>query len=213
MRKRIGARATLLPEIQSRDARPAEIRVVWGDEHTGHAWHGRALFLSRRRKAACRYQSRLALLTVADSTRPFGSTPVNPMPAANRSTLAVFSAGRPDFAAPKNNSPTTTAGMKTSDARPNWDSTPSSPSKRARCWCRAGIYHSLASTRSRSSSIAWIISRAEAWSNNPENVRSASPLSPFDARFPEMKQIGALAPACRGSASPLALRSRLECPS
>ena len=131
MRKRIGARATLLPEIQSRDARPAEIRVVWGDEHTGHAWHGRALFLSRRRKAACRYQSGLALLTVGDSTRPFGSTPVNPMPAANRSTLAVFSAGRPDFAAPKNNSPTTTAGMETSDARPNWDSTSSSPSKRA----------------------------------------------------------------------------------
>ena len=36
------------------------------------------------------------------------------LPDANRSTLAVFSEGRPDFAAPKNTSPITTAGTNTS---------------------------------------------------------------------------------------------------
>src|ERR1035438_4864380 len=44
------------------------------------------------------------------------------LPAANRSTLAVFSSGRPDFAAPKNNSPSATAGMNTSGARSRLDS-------------------------------------------------------------------------------------------
>ena len=38
---------------------------------------------------------------------------------------------RPDFAAPKNNSPTTMAGMNTSGARSRFDNTPSSPSRRA----------------------------------------------------------------------------------
>ena len=101
MRKRIGARATLRPEIQSRDARPAEIRVVWGDEHTGHAWHGRALFLSRRRKAACRYQSGLALLTVGDSTRPFGSTPVNPDASGKSLHLGSVLCGATGFRSPE----------------------------------------------------------------------------------------------------------------
>src|ERR1035441_8608303 len=53
------------------------------------------------------------------------------LPDANRSTLAVFSDGRADFAAPKNNSPSATAGMNTSAARSRLESTPSSPSRRA----------------------------------------------------------------------------------
>src|ERR1039457_3679303 len=53
------------------------------------------------------------------------------LPDANRSTLAVFSDGQADFAAPKNNSPSATAGMNTSAARSRLESTPSSPSRRA----------------------------------------------------------------------------------
>src|ERR1039457_285561 len=53
------------------------------------------------------------------------------LPDANRSTLAVFSDGRPDFAAPKNNSLSATAGTNTSGARSRLESTASSPSKRA----------------------------------------------------------------------------------
>ena len=45
--------------------------------------------------------------------------------------MAVFSDGRPDFAAPKNNSPSATAGMNTSGARSRLDNPASSPSSSA----------------------------------------------------------------------------------
>jgi len=44
---------------------------------------------------------------------------------------------------------------------------------------QSGLYHSWASTRSHPSSMAWIISRADAGSRDPENLRSAAPFSPF----------------------------------
>jgi hypothetical protein len=49
------------------------------------------------------------------------------------------------------------------------------------CWCRARTYHSPASTRSHSSSIAWVICWAETASREDENWRSAAPFSPAGA--------------------------------
>lgn len=53
------------------------------------------------------------------------------LPDANRSTRPRFSEGRLDFAAPKNSSPSATAGIKTSNAFSRFDNTDSSPFSRA----------------------------------------------------------------------------------
>ena len=57
--------------------------------------------------------------------------------------------GRPDFAAPKNNSPNTTTGMNTSPASSKWERTTSSPCSTAITMfvsSRNLTYHSLEST-------------------------------------------------------------------
>jgi hypothetical protein len=53
------------------------------------------------------------------------------LPSANRSTFLLFSSGRADLAAPKNNSPSAMAGTNTSGARSRFDSTAGSPSSNA----------------------------------------------------------------------------------
>ena len=45
-------------------------------------------------------------------------------------------------------------------------------------WCPARIYQSVASTRSHSSLMAWIVCRAERESRDDENWRNSAPFSP-----------------------------------
>src|SRR5262249_21508283 len=67
------------------------------------------------------------------------------LPDANRSTLAVFSEGRPDFAAPKNNSPSTIAEINTPVAPSRLNNPVSSPASTAMTMLVSSRYLPLAS--------------------------------------------------------------------
>ena len=100
-----------------------------------------------------------------------------------------FASGRPDLAAPKYNSPTTTTGTNTSEAAATASRClPRRSKDRSQYLCQGGIYHSRESMPSQPASMASVISRADVSSRTPAKERKTLPASPRAQGCPNVSQ-------------------------